>query len=191
MDGARIALEKAPRTEKNPRHGYHAQRPAPALRLRHEGQMSENAPANYVTQGAADRNRREKQCENPTAPLDRKQIGQNRGRRGTVSSLAHPNENPGEKQDAERGRQTRTGGRETPKNNSQTDDHPSGKPISQPAQGRSDEHIGNEKRAAQNAADCQGILVPGQETRRPDRWFHRGQDLAGDIVKNVNPERWN
>src|SRR5438105_6278823 len=137
--------------------------------------MRQHRAADDVAQRAADWNRSKKQRQNPTARLKRKQISQNGRRGGTVSAFTDTNENSGEKQDAESGRQARTSRRKAPENNREPDDDPAREPVRQPSQSRRDQHIGNEKSAAKNAANRQRVLVAGQEKRSSDRWFYGRQ----------------
>src|SRR5205085_225716 len=138
--------------------------------------MRQHCGADDVAQRAADWNRSKKQRQNPTARLEGKQISQNGRRGGTVSAFTDTDENPGEKQDAESGRQARTGRRKAPENNREPDDDPAREPVRQPPQRRRNQHIGNEKSAAENAADRQRVFVAGQEKRGSDRWFHGRQN---------------
>ena len=151
--------------------------------------MSENHASDHVTERAADRNCRKKKRHYAAARFDRKQVGENGGRGGTVSSFAHSDEYPGEKQDSKSRRQAGTGSGEAPEPHRQSDNYPARKTIREPTQRWRDEHVSNEERAAENAADRERVFVSRQKERGADGWFYGGQDLPIDVIKNVNGQQ--
>ncbi len=121
--------------------------------------------------------------------FDWEEISQDGGRGRAVTAFADPDQDPREKQNAERRGESGGATGDAPKSHRAPDNDPAREAIGQPAEKRSADHIGDEKRVRQQTGAGHGGRVVRREKSPPDFRFDCSQNLTIDVVKKIDPEQ--
>src|SRR6266536_6639702 len=179
---ARIALPETEQTQQQTRRRHEIKCPAPT-------EMGTDHAADDIAQRAANRNGGAKNRHDPAAYFDREKIGQDCRRSRAVAAFANSNANSSRKENGERRCQTGAAAGQTPQNYSGTDDDPARNPISEETKNRCADHVGYEKRVAEQTGLRHSVYVASCEKTRANIRLERGQNLAVNVIEEIDPEQ--
>src|SRR6202047_881290 len=148
--------------------------------------MSADQSPDHVTESASHRNGCAKNCHDPAARFDWKNIGQDCRRGRAVAAFADAYKDAGGDQKRKRRRKSGGASCQAPQNHSGTDDHPARKPIGKKTKQRRAKHISNEERRAEHSGLRHRIHIVGSEKTRANVRLNSCQNLAIHVVKQID-----
>src|SRR5581483_5937081 len=176
---ARIALPEAQKTQHQTGGSNKVKRPTPA-------KMGANQPTNHIAERAANWNRRVKNGHDATPCFDWEKIGQDGWRRGAIAAFTNSNAYASCKENRKCSRETGSAAGQAPQNHSRTDDDPTRESIGEQTKNRRADHVGYEKRVAEQTSLGHGVYVARHEKSCANIRLERGEDLPVDVVEKID-----
>ena len=176
---SRIALQERQKAKQQTWRCDEIKCPTPA-------QVSTDEPADYIPEGAPNRNRRIKNRHDATAYFDPEEIGQDCRCRRSVAAFADPHEDSSRKQNGECRCQTGAAAGQAPQNHSRTNNDPAGDSIGEQAENRRADHVRDKKRVAQPAGPHHRIRIVRRKKRGANIGLKRGENLPVDVIEKID-----